>query len=180
MSRTIYLDWAATTPLSEEAACAMKPYMLPGIENLCRNANPNSLYGLGRKAFSDLEGAREQLAICLGVSRPDEIIFTSGATEANNMVFWGLVEAAKKRALQKGIQDYRPHIITTSIEHDAVLSYVRRMASSGLRGDVSSSEQRRIYRDFGSSKCPQKRYPSCVSADGQWRNWGPYSPLRNW
>lgn len=131
MSRTIYLDWAATTPLSEEAACAMKPYMIPGIENLCRNANPNSLYALGRKAFSDLESAREQLSTCLGISRPDEIIFTSGATEANNMVFWGLIEAAKKRALQKGIHDYRPHIITTSIEHDAVLSYVRRMASSG-------------------------------------------------
>ncbi len=131
MSRTVYLDWAATAPLCEEAAGAMKPYMIAGPENLICNANPNSLYGLGRTAFSDLEDARSRLMACLGAARPDEITFTSGATEANNTALWGLVEAAKKKAVQKGIKDYRPHIVTTAIEHDAILAYARRLAASG-------------------------------------------------
>ena len=119
--RFVYLDWAATAPLCEEAAAAMAPYLVPGLENLALGGNANALYDAGRAAFAALEDARASLARDVGASRPDEITFTSGATEADNMALFGLVEAAAERARQKGRKEFVPHVVTTEIEHDAVL-----------------------------------------------------------
>lgn len=130
-STKIYLDWAATAPLSSEAAEAMKPFLIPGCENLDYGANANSLHSSGRRAFACLEEARLSLARDLKASRPDEIIFTSGATEANNAALGGIVAAARKRAIQKGLKDFVPHIIVSEIEHDAVLAPAKTLASQG-------------------------------------------------
>ena len=80
----VYLDYAATAPLCEEAAEAMAPYQVPGRANLAVGGNANSLHGPGRAAFAALEEARRSIARDLGARRPDEIVFTSGATEADD------------------------------------------------------------------------------------------------
>lgn len=116
-----YLDWAATAPLLPCAASAMEPFLRPGIEGLMvGNANANSLYSAGRSAFKALEGAREQIARCIK-ARPDEIIFTSGATEADNAALFGLVDAAVLAAEQQGNHECVPQVVVSSVEHDAIL-----------------------------------------------------------
>ena len=75
----VYLDYAATAPFCEEAAEAMQPYLQPGRASIAYQGNANSLYTAGRDAFSALEAARKRLPQCLGATRPDEIIITSGA-----------------------------------------------------------------------------------------------------
>lgn len=127
----VYLDWAATAPLCVEAAEAMQPYMVPGLDNLAVGANANSLHSSGRRAFAALEDARARIARSLGARRPDEIIFTSGATEANNAALFGMVAACKEQAVQQGKKGFVPHIITTLIEHDAVLACARMLQAQG-------------------------------------------------
>ena len=128
----VYLDYAATAPLGEEAARAMEPFWMPGPANLPAGANANALYGAGRAAFDELEGARRRVARALGARRPDEIVFTSGATEADDAAVIGLVAAARERRRLAG-QGGRPvHVITTAIEHDAVLAPCRRLEAEGV------------------------------------------------
>ncbi len=129
----IYLDYAATAPLCEEAAVAMAPYQASGRANLSVGANANSLHVPGRAAFAALEGARKQIAGALGASRPDEIILTSGATEADNAALLGLSSAAVAARKRAGSGDFTPHIIVSAIEHDAVLAPAARLASQGWR-----------------------------------------------
>lgn len=74
----VYLDYAATAPLCEEALEAMKPYLTCGRDNLALNMNANSLHSPGRAAFEALEAARKSIARDIGASRPSEVIFTSG------------------------------------------------------------------------------------------------------
>src|SRR5256885_5236488 len=81
--RPIYLDHNATTPLRPEAWEAMRPLMTETF------GNPSSAHAVGRKARQALEDAREQVAALLGAF-PDEVTFTSGATEANNLAVFGL------------------------------------------------------------------------------------------
>lgn len=130
-STRVYLDWAATAPLCEEAAEAMMPFLVPGVANLEYGANANSLHTEGRKAFSLLEEARFSIARDLKAARADEIIFTSGATEANNAALQGIVAAAQKKAIQKGRAGFVPHIIVSEIEHDAVLAPARSLKAQG-------------------------------------------------
>lgn len=116
-----YLDWAATAPLSAAAAEAMAPYMKVGTEGLAQGTgNANSLYEVGRVAFRALERAREDVARSLS-ARPDEIIFTSGATEADNAALFGIVDACMMRAEQQGDHECVPQVIVSTIEHEAVL-----------------------------------------------------------
>lgn len=117
--RRVYLDWAATAPLCEEAAQAMAPYDVGGIGNIQVNANGDSLHSEGRKAFAAVESARADVASCIG-ARPDEIVFTSGATEANNAAIYGLAEAARLKRQDSGQKGFTPHVITSIIEHDAI------------------------------------------------------------
>lgn len=127
----VFLDWAATAPLCEEAYDAMLPYLRPGEANIEYGGNANSLYSSGRRAFSSLEEARSTIAHALGITRSDEIVFTSGATEANNAALFGIIRAIRQEAIQKGLKDFIPHIISSSIEHDAILEPLRRLKAEG-------------------------------------------------
>jgi cysteine desulfurase len=106
---TVYLDHAATTPMRPEAIAAM-------TEELARLGNPSSLHAAGRRARRVVEESREQLAEVFG-ARPSEIVFTSGGTEADNLAVKGLYWARH--------QGYRRRVLTTSVEHHAVLDSVR-------------------------------------------------------
>lgn len=111
----IYLDNNATTPLCREAADAMCKCLRGNF------GNPSSSHPFGEKARQAVEHARKQTAGLIG-ARPDEIIFTSGGTEANNMAIIGT--ALKKRA---------GHIITSSIEHPSVTNPLKYLEGLGYR-----------------------------------------------
>jgi cysteine desulfurase len=115
-SRLVYMDHGATTPLREEALEAMLPFLKDHY------GNPSSIHAQGRKVRQAVEEAREKTARVLG-AEPEEIFFTSGATESNNIALRG---AAKKRAASG-------HIITSSIEHHAVLDVCRDLEKEGHR-----------------------------------------------
>ncbi len=115
MSQTIYLDNSATTPVAEPVVEAMLPYFRTTF------GNPSSLHGAGLSAHRAMETSREEVAERLGAS-PSEIVFTSGATEANNLAIIGSAFAAGERG----------HIITTAVEHHAVLHSVEWLAKRGL------------------------------------------------
>jgi cysteine desulfurase len=112
----IYLDHAATTPVREEVFEAMKPFFGP------RFGNPSSTHRWGREARAALDEARERVAKCLG-ARTDEICFTSGGTEGDNLAILG----AWRHARESG----RNAIVTTPIEHKAILGAVHQAASEG-------------------------------------------------
>lgn len=118
--KPVYLDYAATTPVAPEVAAEMARYLtLDGIF-----ANPASRsHGLGWQAESAVEDARRDVAELLGAD-PREIIFTSGATEADNLALKGVVEAA---------DCVQPHIITSGYEHKAVLDSCRYLEGKGCR-----------------------------------------------
>lgn len=152
--RRIYLDWAATAPLCEEAAAAMAPYDVGGLSNIECNANGDSLHSEGRRAFSAIEKSRQEIASCIG-ARPDEIIFTSGATEANNAAIYGLAEAARFAHIARGEKDFTPHVITSCIEHDAIELPVQVLKKHGYdvtflpvdkRGMVSPDDLKKAMR----------------------------------
>ena len=115
----VYLDYAATAPLCEEAAEAMAPYQVPGRANLAVGGNANSLHGPGRAAFAALEEARRSIARDLGARRPDGIVFTSGATEADDAALLGIAQAAADERRRRGAGDFVPHVVVTAVEHDA-------------------------------------------------------------
>ena len=129
----VYLDWAATAPLSDAAAHAMQPFLLPGRANVACGTNANSLHSPGRAAFAALEDARRRLARLVGVSRTNELIFTSGATESDNAALFGIAHGAVRARKQAGKACECPHIITTEIEHEAVQEVCARLERSGFR-----------------------------------------------
>ena len=128
----MYLDWAATTPLCEAALEAMRPYLVADAANLKLGMNANSLHAPGRAAFEAMENARRQLACDLGASRPSELVFTSGATEADNAALLGIAHAAagKRRAAQG--KDFTPRVVATELEHEAVREPARALAKQGF------------------------------------------------
>ncbi len=132
----VYLDWAATAPLSQEAYDAMQPYLAPGRENVSFGMNANSLHTPGRNAFSALEDARVRLARAVGAQRPTEIVFTSGATEADNAAILGIIDARVHEERQRGNADYVPHFVTSAIEHEAVLTLIPLLRERGCEVDV--------------------------------------------
>lgn len=108
----IYLDNAATTQIDPLVVEAMMPYLTEQF------GNPGSLYKLGRDAKAAVEKARAQVARLMG-AKPEQIIFTSGATEANNMVF----EITRPFLERAG----KTHVVTSQIEHKSVLKSVQRL-----------------------------------------------------
>ena len=133
MEAPVYLDWAATAPLCTEAARAMAPFVQAGTSGLLAgNANANSLYEVGRTAFRALEESRETIARAIK-ARPDEITFTSGATEADDAALFGIVDAAMARAEQEGDHECVPQIVVSSIEHDAVLKAAETLGHWGAQ-----------------------------------------------
>ncbi|WP_281702328.1 cysteine desulfurase family protein [Cryptobacterium curtum] len=139
--KRIYADWAATAPLSQEAALAIEAFS--GPENITVNANANSLHTEGRRAFAAMEDARSAIARSTG-ARPDEVIFTSGATEADNAAIFGIVGAAAQTVRQRGQADFVPHLIVSSIEHDAVLQPAHRLESEGVEVTYVEPDRRGI------------------------------------
>jgi cysteine desulfurase len=111
MSTPIYLDHAATTPLRAEVREAMEPYLGDLF------ANPSSVYRPAQAVRAALDSARDTVAHCIG-AEPTEIIFTSGATESNNAAIKGV--AVARSASHR-------HVVTTSIEHHAVLHPVEQL-----------------------------------------------------
>lgn len=118
-----YLDYAASAPLRPEALNAMRAY----DEAPYAGANPNSLHTLGRSAARALEGARADLARCLGGGlRPSDVIFTSGGTESNNLAVIGLAEGARARSSR------RSTVVLSAIEHDSVLDLAPALRGRGF------------------------------------------------
>lgn len=114
---SIYADNAATTQMSATALEAMMPYMCG------QYGNPSSLHSVGQAAAEAVQRARENVARCLGC-RPNEIIFTSGGSEADNQA---IVSAAKI-----GARRGKKHIISTAFEHHAVLHTLKKLEKEGF------------------------------------------------
>ena len=115
--KRIYLDYAATTPVRPEVVQAMLPYFTDVF------GNPSTIYTCGQEAKGAVEEARSQVAGLIGAGI-DEIVFTSGGTEADNFAIKGVVYASKSK---------QKHIITTPIEHHAVLETCHFLEESGCR-----------------------------------------------
>jgi cysteine desulfurase len=115
--KLIYLDHNATTPVDPDALKAMMPYLREEF------GNPSSSYELGRKAKEAIEKAREEVARLLGCDH-QEVIFTSGGSESNNIVLKGLIDFRSPE---------RSHIITSAIEHPAILNPALFLMELGVR-----------------------------------------------
>ncbi|HIF93596.1 MAG: cysteine desulfurase family protein [Myxococcales bacterium] len=115
--RPIYLDHHATTPLDPRVLEAMLPYLQAEFGNA---ASTTHVYGW--RAEAAVEDARERLAEMIGASSPSEIVFTSGATESNNLAILGLADS----------QSRRRHIVTVETEHPSVLDTCRALARRGF------------------------------------------------
>ena len=115
--RRIYLDHAATTPTRPEVVEAMLPYFTDAF------GNPSSIYSYGQEARGAVEEARTKVAELIG-ARNEEIIFTSGGTEADNFALEGVAYANERKG---------NHIITTSIEHHAVMEVCKFLERRGLK-----------------------------------------------
>ena len=140
MENTIYFDNAATTKLSKAALDAMLPYLTDGY------GNPSTVYSIGRNAKSALENARRIVAKAIGAI-PEEIFFTGGGTESDN---WAIKSVADLRKNQG------QHIITSKIEHLAVLNTLKYLEKRGYEvtylavdkhGQISLDEIRNTIRD---------------------------------
>lgn len=120
-SKRIYLDYASTTPVD--------PEILEKMYKLDKEyfANPSALYTEALASKEDLKESRERVANAIN-SQPKEIIFTSGGTESNNLALLGVFESFKK-------DGFIPHIITTNIEHPAILEVCKEIERRG--GEVT-------------------------------------------
>src|SRR5918999_6597799 len=108
MRQTVYLDHAATTPVRPEVLEVMLPYLTEAF------GNPSSAHGFGRAARAGIEQARREIAQAVG-AEPNQVIFTSGGTEADNLGILGAALAARDRG--------EPMCVAVSaIEHKAVLA----------------------------------------------------------
>jgi cysteine desulfurase len=116
MPEPIYLDHAATTPVREEVFEAMKPFFGP------RFGNPSSTHRWGREARAALDEARERVARCIG-ARADEVCFTSGGTESDNLAILGIWREARESG--------RNAVVSTPIEHKAILGAVHEAKAEG-------------------------------------------------
>lgn len=117
VNRTIYLDHNATTALHPGVLAAMEPYLTQHW------GNPSSLYRPGREARAAVERARRRIADCLGCG-PDEIVFTAGGTEADNLALRGTTRVRRTQGR---------HIVTSAIEHHAVLHTCTSLERDGFQ-----------------------------------------------
>lgn len=136
--RTVYLDYNATTPVVPAVFDAMRPFFSEFY------GNPSSPHHMGDKPASAVRDARARVAAFLGCADA-EIVFTSCGTESNNLAIRGVLESAKGR-----------HVVTTAVEHSAVMNPVKRLTSQGYEttvlavdrgGRVSLDELRDSLRD---------------------------------
>jgi len=116
-STTVYLDNNATTPVAPEVVEAMLPYLRDQF------FNPSSTYPEARGPRDAVERARESVARLIGAGVKSEVLFTSGATEGNNAALWGALRANPDRR----------HVVTTQVEHPAVLEVAKELERNGYR-----------------------------------------------
>ncbi|MCK4554489.1 cysteine desulfurase [Candidatus Parcubacteria bacterium] len=116
----IYLDHSATTPMDKRVLQAMMPHFQEKF------GNPSSIHTFGQEALAGVDKAREQVAKFLNCTA-DEIIFTSGATESDNLAIKGVINVLQ----EKGVKNF--HIITSLIEHDAVLEPCMELEKNGCK-----------------------------------------------
>ena len=140
MKNRIYLDYAATTPVSRSVLDAMMPFFTETF------GNASAVYGTGREARKAIENARRQVADAIG-AEPGEIIFTSGGSESDNQAIKGIAFAQKEKG---------KHIITTAIEHPAVINTCRWLENQGYdvtyvmpdqEGNIDAEKIRKAIRD---------------------------------
>ena len=138
--RRVYLDNNATTPVLPEILAAMQPYFGEHF------GNASSIHHHGQEARAAVERARESVAALLGC-KASEIVFTSGGTEGDNLAIFGIIGS--------GMNSEKQHVITSTIEHHAVLNSCRHLESSGCevtyvpvdgRGQVDPDDVRRALR----------------------------------
>ena len=121
----VYLDFNATTPVEPEVLEAMLPYFSAEFGNAA------SIHTPGQRARAAVETAREQVAALIG-SRPQEIVFTSGGTESDNHAIFGVVRQAFLPVSSSRNANSHPHVITTAIEHEAVLNTCQALEKEGV------------------------------------------------
>ena len=133
MRRMIYLDNAATTSVRKEVILAMKPYWAEKF------GNPGSITKMGVLARQVVEEARMSITTALS-RRPNEIIFTSGGTESNNLAIFGVVNNLEK----KGVKISNMHFITTNIEHSSITECFKELERRGGEVDYLKVDDRGI------------------------------------
>jgi cysteine desulfurase len=119
----VYLDYNATTPVDPHVLDAMLPYFSADF------ANASSIHTPGQRARAAVEAAREQVAALIG-ARPHEIVFNSGGTESDNHAIFGVAQPLL--AVRLSSMESAPHIITTTIEHEAVLNACQAAEKQGV------------------------------------------------
>jgi cysteine desulfurase len=112
----VYLDYNSTTPVDPAVLAAMLPYLREEF------GNASSIHSAGQTARGAVDRARESVAALIG-AKPAEIVFTAGGTEADNLAIFGLVATSTAA---------RKHIITTAIEHHAVLNSCQALEKTGV------------------------------------------------
>jgi cysteine desulfurase len=155
--RPIYLDYNATTPLDPRVFEAMRPYYLAEIGNA---GSRTHVYG--KRAKDAVDRARAQVAALLR-RKPEEIVFTSGATESNNLALLG--------SMTEGLRSGRKHVLATCIEHRSVLAPLERLRSSGFEVELLP-----VCR-YRSGRVPLFRRHGCQTEMGAFRPGGSH---RRW
>jgi len=117
--KRVYLDYAATTPVKPQVKEAMMPYFLEKF------GNPSSFHSFGQESKAAIDKAREEVALFLKC-KPTEIIFTSGGSESDNLALRGIFSGIAAE------NNFKPHIVTSCIEHHAVLHTCRDLEKNGL------------------------------------------------
>ncbi len=146
----VYLDYNATTPVDPKVLDAMLPYFSADF------ANASSIHSPGQRARAVVETAREQVAALIG-ARPQEIVFTSGGTESDNHAIFGVINSlvAQPILAVRSSPPSPPHLITSTIEHEAVLNACQAVEKQGVtvtylpvdrKGLVDPGELRRAIR----------------------------------
>ncbi len=120
MSDLVYLDHAATTPIDEQVLDAMLPFLKDKF------GSASTLYSIGREAREAVEEAREKVAVLIGAT-PEEVFFTSGGTECDNWAIYGVASAKASKG---------KHIITSKIEHHAILEPIHHLEKQGYSATV--------------------------------------------
>jgi len=130
----VYLDYNATTPVEPEVLDAMLPYFSGEFGNAA------SIHTFGQKARAAVETAREQVAALIG-ARPQEIVFTSGGTESDNHAIFGIASLSFTSSTSSTSLTSRPHVITSFIEHEAVLNACQALEKQGVDVTYLSVDQ---------------------------------------
>jgi cysteine desulfurase len=157
MLRRVYLDHSATTPVLPEVLDAMLPYLTEKF------GNSSSIHRFGQEAKAALDAARHKISHLIN-ARPNEIVFTSGGTESNNLAIRGLI-----RSLGPGLGSEKPHIITSNIEHPAVKAVCEDLEKEGVEITFLPVYENGIVRieDIASALRPETVLVSVMAANNE-------------